>query len=301
MFLLSTTIMIVALQVALVEDAQEGYSVETVTPCLDGRKIILISSLQELNIWLPLEGVTTIPWLLNEDGALKLKLQGIRVTDANATTGRTVPVRFRLPETEVADLSFPIIVIQHDDIAYAPERQHDGYGKLPYAPEGYGAWWDTTVPGPEQTFDPHDSPYYSWFPTAYNLDYTVTVYTRIMHEHMIPIVSTLATYPYLHPRFGFLDIPQDGTKRTLQVLGGGVPQYGKDNNGKRIFMTAYKVRVFSELVPAIVQTTLANTINLDLSVYTSDIDISPLEVSESKALMSVGTSTAWNVQQPLPE
>lgn len=250
----------------------------------------------------------TIPWLLNEDAALKLKLQGLTVSDANMAN-RPVPVRYRLPESEVADLTFPIIVISHNGWYPAPERMHDGYAKLPYAPEGYAPWWfdpvynddpnyvnpvdGTNVPD----FDPHDSPYWSWYPIPYNFDYQVTVYSRFMHEHTIPLTSTLAGYNYLHAKYGYLNVPQDGTKRTLQLLGGPELQTGKDSNGKRIFWVNYVIRVFSELVPEIAQPVLANLINLDLSVYEDMSDIVPATLAEDRALLSVGLGSAWNVAQ----
>lgn len=239
-----------------------------------------------------------MPWLLNEDAALKFKLQGLQVFDANAPGGRNVPVKFRLPETEVSDLTFPIITISHDGWLPAPEREHRGFVQLPYAPEGFAAWWNDT--GSSTTvFKPSDSPYWSFIPIPYNLDYTVMVYSRIMHEHMMPLVAQLAGIHRLHPKFGYLDVPQDGTKRTLQLLGGGVPVSEYDNNGKRMFSTMYKVRVFSELIPEIIQYAIAKDIRLDLSVYDDIEDLSGQSLSESHALLSVGTASAWNVATPL--
>lgn len=239
-----------------------------------------------------------MPWLLNEDAALKLKLQGLTVIDANAPNGRPVPVRFRLPQTEVSDLTFPIIVIDHDGWYPAPEREHRGFVKLPYAPEGFEPWWNDT--GPSSTvFNPSDSPYWSFFPIPYNLDYYVTVYARIMHEHTIPLVSQLAAFNRLHPRFAFLDVPQDGTKRTLQLLGGPALTTEYDSDGKRLFSVRYKVRVFSELVPEIIQYVMSKQINLDISVYQNIEDLSVQEVVESKALLSVGVPLGWNVSTPL--
>lgn len=237
-----------------------------------------------------------MPWLLNEDAALKAKLQGLTVTDANSSS-RRVPVRYRLPESEVADLTFPIIIIQHDGWYPANEREHRGYTNLPYAPEGYPTWWDDSGGPSVAQFDPTDSPYYSYFPIPYNFDYVITVYCRIMHEHTIPLVASLAAYDRLHPKFAFLDVPQDGTKRTLQLLGGPALETGKDDDGKRIFWTTYKVRVFSELIPAIVQPILANRVNLDLSVYSDSTDLTGAALTEAKGILSVGAGTAWNVSQ----
>jgi hypothetical protein len=174
---------------------------------------------------------------------------------------------------------------------------HDGFIRIPYAPEGYVPWFADTGPA-TTTFLPEESPYWGWFPIPYNFDYQVTVYSRFMHEHTIPLVSAMAQYDRLHPKFGFLDIPQDGTKRTMQLLSGPELQTGKDNNNKRIFWVNYTVRVFSELVPAIVQPILATSINLDFSVYSDPGDLTPSNLMESKGLLSVGTSSAWNVATP---
>jgi hypothetical protein len=229
--------------------------------------------------------------------SLKLKLQGLIVSDAN-NSARQVLVRYKNPETEIADLNFPIIIISHDGWYPATERMHDGYVNLPYAPENYNPWFADT--GPETTdFNPDDSPYYSWFPIAYNFDYVITVYTRFMHEHMIPIVSSLAQYDRLHAKYGYLDVPQDGTKRTMQLLGGPALNTGKDVNDKRLFWADYKIRVFSELVPEIVQPVLANLVNLDLSVYSSTENLTIASVQESKSLLSVGVPITWNVNQPI--
>lgn len=238
-----------------------------------------------------------MPWLLNEDAALKKKLQGLQVFDANAPQGRPVPVRFRLPETEVADLTFPIIVIEHDGWYPAPEREHRGYVQLPYAPEGYAPWWNVTGDPNTEQFDPTDSPYWSDFPIPYNLDYFVTVYARIMHEHTIPLVAQLAASDRLHPKFAFLDVPQDGTKRTLQLLGGpaGADEY--DTNGKRLFSVKYKIRVFSELVPAaITQFARVGRINFNFSAYTNLEDITSEQLVESLGWLSVGTQSSWNAK-----
>lgn len=240
----------------------------------------------------------TIPWLLNEDAALKKKLQGLVVFDGNSgPNGRRVPVRYRLPEVEPANLTFPVIGIEHQGWYYAPERSHSGNQLLPYAPEDLPAWWDDSGGPAAAQFDPSDSPYPADFPVPYNFDYRVVVYCRFMREHTIPIVSTLATMPYLHVKYGFLDVPQDGTKRTLQVLGGPDLEDDYDNNGKRFFRVTYLVRVFSELVPAVIQSALATSINLDFSVYTNSDDLSGPALAESKGLLSVGATSAWNVQQ----
>src|ERR1700729_4089841 len=88
-------------------------------------------------------------WVYNEDAALKLKLQGLTVADAN-NPARPVPVRFRLPEDELATLTYPIFIIEHLPMSFAPERAHRNLLKLGYAPAGFPTWWAANA----DTFDP---------------------------------------------------------------------------------------------------------------------------------------------------
>lgn len=243
-----------------------------------------------------------MPWLLNEDAAMKGLLQGITVTDANAPPdGRAVPVVYRLPETEIVGLTYPCIIIEHLGWFYAPERAHRGYEQIPYAPEGYPAWWDTSVA--DQEFRPADSPYAGYFPIPYNFDYQVTVMSRYYHEHLLPIVSDLAQFGRLHPVYGYLDVPQDGTKRSLFVNAG--PEYtsGKDDEDKHLLQATYNVRVCSELLGPIDTTvqyggvgTLVTRVITDISCYTDLSDLSKPELVKSFGKLSVGTATSWNTQ-----
>lgn len=189
-----------------------------------------------------------MPWLLNEDAAIKAKLQGLTVTDVNApTAGRPVAVRFRLPETELADLTFPSIIIEHAGLYVDNEREHRGTGvRLPYAPEGFDLWAT-----PE---DPSTSPYLlDQFPIPYNIDYLVSLYSRKI-AHQMTLRAALASFDRIPGRFGFLEIPQDGTIRRLDLLGGPDLQAYHDGDNKRIFRDAYRVRVSSELLQSQVYT-----------------------------------------------
>lgn len=234
--------------------------------------------------------------------ALKLKLQGLTVTDANASTGRKVPVRFRLPEDELSTLSYPIIIIEHLPATFAPERQSRGYCPLPYAPEGaeYPIWWEAG----ETSFDPTLSPYYSYWPLAYNLDYKVTVYCRKMPEHLQPLLAQLAQQPYLPAQFGFLDIPQDGTIRNMFLLEGPSIEYGKDQDDKRLLRGIYMLRVMSEVIPGInvngLYNALVTDINLDLGCYSNVAELTTEEVASNKAIIATGPNLAYNVGYVAP-
>lgn len=242
-----------------------------------------------------------IPWIFNEDAALKFKLQGLTVTDVTSPTGgRPVQVRFRLPENEVATLSYPAIIIEHASITPGLERAHRGYIQVPYAPEGYPAWW-----GPNDTaYDPQVSPYYSYYPEPVNFDYEITLYSRLSHFHMMPLVNRLSQIDKLPPQFGKIEVPQDHSYRTMIVTGGPEFGYGNDQDGKRRYWVAWKVRVFSELFLAPIQQLGVDLfpvtqLNFDLGVYEDGTDLTLLELQESFGILSVGSPHfIWNVNVP---
>jgi hypothetical protein len=270
-----------------------------------------------------------MPWINNEDAALKVKLQGITVVDAN-NPSRKVPVRYRLPEDELATLTYPCIIIEHLGLFPAPEREHSGYIQLGYAPEvqntvpqpttpipvniynndpvngtwtSYPEWWPSQN---ENVGDPNLSPYYAWFPTPYNFDYQVTVYARKMPGHLQNIMNTLATATYLPYHFGYLNIPQDGTQRKLFVIGGPEISYGKDNNDKRLLKATYRVRVETELVLSQSFSVngpygqLVTQIDVDLGCYSDVTDLGTEEVSANFGLITTGpTYSFWDVEGPI--
>lgn len=211
-------------------------------------------------------------------------------------------MRFRLPDDELANLSYPVVIIEHAGMYPASERMHSGYVQLPYAPEGKQPFWQDGQP-----IYPDDSPYYSPFPTPYNFDYQVTLYGRFWAAHIAPLVTQLATINRLPAKAGRLWVPQDHTARTMRLLGGPEEGYGQDEDGKKLFKVVYLVRVFTELVENVASSiayggTLVpvNTVDIDLSVYSdlSNIDLStPSGIEKNIGIYSVGASTQVNVQQ----
>lgn len=179
-----------------------------------------------------------MPFLVNEDAALKLKFQGLVVHDATSGTGgRKVTVRFRSPEYELADATYPLALIEHARIARDPEREMRGYIKVGYSPEGYPVWVDYA--------DPAASPYYSESPVPLNVDYEVNFYAR-KSQHLMELTGALMAFSRLSERFGYLEIPQDSTVRRLDVLGGPDFSDSQDELGKRLFTATYVLRVSSE-------------------------------------------------------
>lgn len=180
-----------------------------------------------------------MPFLQNEDAALKLKFQGLTVSDATSgSSGRRVEVRFRNPEYEFADAVYPLVLITHTSIERDPEREARGEVKMNYAPEGYPTWDPIT--------DPNASPYITDMPIPLNINYLVEVFTR-KQQHLIQLTGALMDFNRLPPRLGFLAIPEDGTVRRIDILGG--PEYteSKDERNKRLFVGTYGIMVSSEI------------------------------------------------------
>lgn len=210
-------------------------------------------------------------WLFNEDAALKAKLQGLSVTtDVNApVSGRGVPVRYRMPYTELGELTFPHIIIEHMDIIRDPDREHRGMIQLGYAPYGYDGWW-----GPnDDVMDPADSPYFTEFPIPMVMRYRITVLSRGARE-LSAIIGKLMQIDRLPPRFGYLQIPQDGTIRTMDLLDGPDISYANDGDDKHLHSSTYVVGVYSELLPQDLQTyDRVTELHLTLGTYSESSDI----------------------------
>lgn len=248
-----------------------------------------------------------MPWLRNEDAAMKVRLQGLTVVDTNAPVGgRPVGVRYRLPQDELANLTYPVIIIEHAGVYPDQERMQSGeMVQIPYTPEGLTPFQFGTATDPH-ALTPADSPYFTPFPpTPYNLDYQVTVYGRFWDAHIQPLLAELATLWRLPAKSGAMYIPQDGTLRTMRLLGGPEEGYGQDEDGKRLFKIVYRVRLYTELLEDI-QSSVAwggtlipvSMINLDLSVYSDlgDIDLtSPAGIALNTGVLSAGLSSQVNV------
>lgn len=209
-----------------------------------------------------------MPWLINEDRAVKAKLQGLTVTDVNAPAGgRPVPVRYRVPESELAKQTFPLIVIEHAGLEKADEREHRGPVYLPYAPEGSPSWWQNG----DASYDVTQSPYIVDFPIPYDIRYRVLVFTRLS-EHDIALASAMAQFDRIPARFGFVTIPEDGTVRRMDLLGGPELVDTRDEDGKRLFRREYLISVSSEMLPSAAQAYVkASSVALDFEYFSGHV------------------------------
>lgn len=172
-----------------------------------------------------------MPWLLNEDGALKSKLSGLTVSGSAVPQGLPVEARFTIPEDEYEDVTYPLIMLTQVSVERAYEREHRGFVEVGTVPEG---------------MDPTNGPYFAEFPVPYDIDYQVQLFCRSL-QHRTELVSQLARFDYLPERFGYLSVDQDATVRRLDLIGGPEMGSGRDAHGKRLFTSTYRIRVSTEL------------------------------------------------------
>lgn len=180
-------------------------------------------------------------FLFNEDRALHAKLQSLVVDDVNAPdSGRPVGVIWMDGDFEMQNLTYPSVIITQSGISRAQERESRGWMQYPYAPEGFAPWDDI--------LDVTQSPYWSQTPIPYNVDYQIEVLSRT-NKHATFLRAVLAGPDYLPTRFGYLEVPEDGTVRRLDLEGGPETVPTQDSDGKRLFHDVYSIRVSTELLP----------------------------------------------------
>ncbi len=183
-----------------------------------------------------------MPIILNEDKALKLMLQGIKVYDS-ANAQRPVGVWFGQPDMEIRDQVYPYITI--DFIGYSEdfERAHRGMITMPYYPEGVD-------PGTVNPDGSGSKQYKTEVPIPVNLDYQITTYAR-QPRHDRAIMAEMLTGQRIPLRFGEIVVPEDKTVRRMDLLG-FTKKDTTDQNGKRLFSNVYNVRISAEVLPTVI-------------------------------------------------
>jgi len=180
----------------------------------------------------PYDTVANPPFLglyTEEDMGLKTLLQGVTVTDLNASpsTPRPVPVWFFNPEREERRITYPNIQIQFVGERVAHEREHRGqvpvfYRYLQNIPLGGAAMME--------------------YPIPMDFDYVVTASARI-NQHISQISANLAM-DRLHPRFAQMECP-GGTVRRITVM--GTTRSNSMETDKRLFRQIYQLRISTEV------------------------------------------------------
>jgi len=178
-------------------------------------------------------------FLLSEDEALRNLLLGMTVVDqksVNDNTSRSVKVYFGQPDQEIREQSYPYITIDMIDIAEDPARAHRGFAQPSYLPD------PSTDPSSNAVYNEETSSWYIPWPIPVNIDYQVTTYSR-QPRHDRQILGQMLSNK-IPMRFAVLE-PDDGTVRRLDLL--DVSKRDVTEQGKRLFVNAFTVRVSSEI------------------------------------------------------
>lgn len=190
-----------------------------------------------------------MPFIINEDEALKTLLQGITVSDGG-NAARPVAVYYGQPDKDIRQQSYPYITLDLVGVREDTERAHRGWVDLTYTPEG-------TTPNLNQDGSINQQVN---FPIPVDLIYQVSTWSR-QPRHDRQIMAKLFASGRLPFRFGQLPIPQDGTNRRLDML--GFSKRDTTEGGKRLFSNVYNIRISSELfvdqLTAVYQVTDVNT------------------------------------------
>jgi len=199
-----------------------------------------------------------MPFLINEDAALKTMLQGITVADSG-NSARPVAVYYGQPDKEIRQQTYPYITIDLISVREDTARAHRGAVSLTYVPEGLGVAVDQDGRINKVTS----------FPVPVDLYYQVSTWAR-QPRHDRQIAAALFGPGRLPFRFGQLDIPEDGTARRLDML--GFSKRDTTEGGKRLFSNVYNIKISAEIFPELLAqvylVTQDPTITMNTEMYT---------------------------------
>jgi hypothetical protein len=200
-------------------------------------------------------------FLLDEDKALREKLQGMVVEDQKSgSPTRPVGVWFGQPDQEIRTQGYPYITIDMLGVTRDAEREMRGLVAPEYLePTGY---------------DPETQKWFVEMPIPVMIDYQITTYSR-HPRHDRAIISQLL-HSNLLLRFGYLEIPYTTTDasgvvyRRLDVT--GVSKRDVTEQAKRLFVNAITVRVSSEIAQTVLRT-LEKVQQVDINLYDTTIGL----------------------------
>lgn len=200
-------------------------------------------------------------FLISEDVAVRDRLKGMTVSD-DKNNERAVGVWFGQPDPEVRDQSYPFMTVDLINMTEARERVMSSQQVQPwyYEPDEYAQDGVT---------------YADWsmyMPTPVNLDYQITTFARQpRHDRQILAQLLGKRLPF---RFGSLLVREkltgvvdgveqwDSTVRRLDLL--NVSKRDTVEQGKRLFMNAFTVRISSEIPQPFIERLYqrVNTVNI---------------------------------------
>lgn len=172
-----------------------------------------------------------MPFILDEDYALKQKLSGFSVINYANGAATPVPVYFRFPDPEERQRSFPHIAIDLVEINFDRERAHRA--------DGFTLTWDTETATPLQGFNLVGDDY----PLPWSLVYQLGCYSR-QPEHDRQMLMMM--YQMFPEQYGNLNMAAfDGTNRRADLVS-SVRRDTVDANQKRLYRNIITVAISSE-------------------------------------------------------
>lgn len=196
-------------------------------------------------------------FLLAEDAAIKNRFSTLTVTD-DRNASRPVQVFFRYPEGET-ERAYPFITIEMIDIVHAKNRQHSEldlfYAKpgVPHRGDFLGtpnevSYWPSQISNMSTiTTDPTVKFLQTNEFVPVDILYQVSTFTRsALHDRQLSsqMLSTITPF-----RKGFIEVPEDGTMRRLDLLDWTTADLLDSESGyrKRIFRKIYTLQMSAEI------------------------------------------------------
>lgn len=196
-----------------------------------------------------------MPWLLDEDEALKQKLKGFTVQNYADDVQISVPIWYRFPDAEERQRTYPHIAIDLVEVNFDPTRAHRA---LEYI--------QTWTNDPEQATPPAGfSTIADDFPLPWILVYQLAAYSRDpVHDRQLAAML----YMQFPEQYGSLDMTSiDGTIRRAD-LQSVVRRDTVDSDRKRLYRNIFTIAVSSEFYANVLRTTQwATTVDVSFENY----------------------------------
>ena len=195
-------------------------------------------------------------FLLAEDAALKARFATLTVSD-DRNNARPVQVFFRYPESET-ERTYPFLTIEMIDIVHARNRQHSET-EIVYPKTGIDSrtqflndpnlmtYWPSRVANMEDVSATGKDFIVSNEFVPVDILYQVSTFTRsALHDRQLSSQMLSTIVPF---RKGFIQVPEDGTVRRLDLLDWTTADLLDSEAGyrKRIFRKIYTLQMTAEI------------------------------------------------------
>lgn len=195
-------------------------------------------------------------FLLAEDAALKARFSTMTVSD-DRNGSRPVQVFFRYPESET-ERSYPFLTIEMIDIVHARNRQHSET-QIVYPKVGIDnradflnnpnvmTYWPSRISNMENVSATGKDFIVSHEFVPVDILYQVSTFTRsALHDRQLSSQMLSTIVPF---RKGFIQVPEDGTVRRLDLLDWTTADLLDSEAGyrKRIFRKIYTLQMTAEI------------------------------------------------------